>query len=168
MAISLGEFARMLTDAAIANEAEGQGIVKACELVQKTAKSYIGNYNHPGNWAQLAQATQEDRVRRGFAGNEPLLRSGDLRDSIAIDAPHRRGAEVYGFVYSSSPIARYQELGTSSIPPRPFLSTAAMEMTPQVHAILARAFFESRFHQWGAISRAISMTWDARKDVAEV
>lgn len=167
MAISLSQFARMLSDAAIASEAEGQGIVRACKLVQKTAKSYLGHYDHPGNWAQLAQATQEDRVRRGFAADEPLLRTGDLRDSIAIDAPYRNGAETYGYVFSNSPIARYQELGTVSIPPRPFLSTAAMEMTPQVHAILARAFFESRFHQWGAISRAISVTWGAAKDLAD-
>jgi hypothetical protein len=165
MPISLGEFAKLLTDAARANEAEGQGVVKACELVQKTAKSYIGHYDHPGGWAQLAEATQEDRVRRGFSANEPLLRTGDMRDSIQIDAPHRSGAEVYGF--SNSPIARYQELGTVSIPPRPFLSTAAMEMTPRVHAILARAFFAARFGEWGVISRAVRMTWDAAKDLAD-
>ncbi|HEY8126224.1 MAG TPA: hypothetical protein VIF88_12500 [Methylocystis sp.] len=157
----------MLTDAAIANEAEGLGVERACRLVQKTAKSYIGNYDHPGNWAQLAEATQADRVRQGFAANEPLLRTGDLRDSIAIDAPYRNGAETYGYVFSNSPIARYQELGTVSIPPRPFLSTAAMECEPQVHAILAAAFFEARFREWSAISRAINVTWDAAKDLAE-
>lgn len=167
MAISLSEFARLLTSAAAANEAEGEGVLKACRLVQKTAKSYIGHYDHPGNWAQLAEATQADRVRQGFPANEPLLRTGDLRDSIQVDAPHRNGAEVFGYVFSNSPVARYQELGTVSIPPRPFLSTAAMEMTPQVHAIMARAFFESRFHQWGAISRAISVTWGAAKDLAD-
>lgn len=167
MPISLGEFARMLSDAAIASEAEGEGVLKACRLVQKTAKSYIGHYDHPGGWAQLAQATQEDRVRRGFAANEPLLRTGDLRDSIQVDAPHRNGAEVFGYVFSNSAIARYQELGTVSIPPRPFLSTAAMEMTPQVHAILARAFFAARFGEWGVVSRAVRMTWDAAKGLAE-
>lgn len=167
MPISLGEFARMLTDAAIANEAEGQGIVRACELVQKTAKSYLGHYDHPGGWAQLAEATQADRVRQGFPANEPLLRTGDLRDSIAIDAPHRNGREVFGYVFSNNPIAKFQELGTVSIPPRPFLSTAAMECEPQVHRILAAAFFEARFREWGAISRAISVTWGAAKDLAE-
>lgn len=168
MAITLSEFAKLLTDAAIANEAEGQGIVKACELVQKTAKSYIGHYDHPGGWAQLAQATQADRVRQGFPANEPLLRTGSMRDSLKIDGPYHRGNETWGFVYSASPIARYMESGTSRTPPRPFLSTAAMEMTSQVHAILARAFFESRFHQWGAISHAVRMTWDSGKDLAEV
>jgi hypothetical protein len=167
MAISLGEFARMLTDAAIANEAEGQGVVKACKVVQAKAKSYIGSYDHPGNWGQLAQATQEDRARRGFPANEPLLRTGELRDSLKIDAPYRNGAETYGYVYSASPIAKYQELGTVSIPPRPFLSTAAMECEPRVHAILAKAFFEARFREWGVVSRAVRMTFDAARDLAE-
>ncbi|MDP3553083.1 HK97 gp10 family phage protein [Methylocystis sp.] len=157
----------MLTDAARASEAEGEGIVKACKLVQQTAKSYIGNYNHPGNWAQLAEATQADRVRQGFPANEPLLRTGDLRDSIAIDAPHRNGREVFGYVFSNNPIARYQELGTVSIPPRPFLSTAAMECEPQVHRILAAAFFAARFGEWEVISRAVRMTWDTAKDLAK-
>ncbi len=150
MTISLTEFARLLTDAAIANELEGQGVERACRLVQKTARSYIGHYNHPGNWAQLAQATQEDRVRRGFAANEPLLRTGDLRDSIEVDAPHRRGLETFGYVFSSNPIARYQELGTVSIPPRLFLSTATMECMPKIRTIIAAAFVRARFGAWGA------------------
>jgi hypothetical protein len=149
MAISLGEFAKLLSDAAIANEAEGEGVLKACRLVQKTAKSYIGSYDHPGNWAQLAQATQEDRVRQGFAANEPLLRRGEVRDSIQTDAPHRSWLETWGYIYSNDPIARYMELGTSTIPPRPFLSTATIECMPEIRQIIGAAFVRARFGAWG-------------------
>ncbi|MGJ0426978.1 hypothetical protein [Methylocystis sp.] len=150
MAISLGEFAKLLNDAARANEAEGEGVLKACKLVQKTAKCYIGSYDHPGSWAQLAQATQEDRVRRGFAANEPLLRTGELRDSIEVDAPHKSGMETYGFIFSSSEVARYMELGTTRAPPRPFLSTATMECMPKIRTILGASFVKARFGAWGA------------------
>lgn len=124
MAFSLSDFATaLLTAGPLIEAAQHEMLELQCEAIEARAKSYIGNYNHPGNWAQLAQATQEDRVRRGFAANEPLLRTGDLRDSIMHAVVHN-----VGYVFSNSAIARYQELGTVSIPPRPFLSTAAMEM----------------------------------------
>jgi hypothetical protein len=53
-----------------------------------------------------------ERVRNGFAANEPLPRTGQLRDSIEWTA---QGNE--GFVGSNLDIAVYQELGTSRIPP---------------------------------------------------
>jgi hypothetical protein len=45
--------------------------------------------------------------------------------------------QVSGYVGSSFPIAKWQELGTAHIPPRPFLSTAAIGLEPQLHAMMA-------------------------------
>ncbi len=166
MPISLNEFANMLMDAAKVSEAEGEGIARACKLVARKARGMIG-VEQPF-WPALAQSTIEDKARQGYKVPAPLLREGDLKRSIKIDAPYRNGEEVYGFVYSNSPIARYQELGTVSIPPRPFLSTAAMACEMQVHEIMAASFFKARFEQWRLISDILGKAWDDAKELAEV
>lgn len=107
---------------------------EACQLVEKEAKDVIGEYRAGYNWPQLAQSTQEERARLGYPPNEPLLREGDLRASIehtvAWDA---------GYVGSNSKIAVYQELGTSKIPPRPFLGGAAAAKEKEVLELGAKA-----------------------------
>jgi phage gpG-like protein len=55
------------------------------------------------------------------SATDPLLRTGELRDSISHVVDGRRAV-----VGSDDPVAIYQETGTSRIPPRPFLSTAAV------------------------------------------
>lgn len=135
MQISLAEFGqRLLAASGAAKLIEHEVLKLQCEAVEAEAKSYFGHYNHPGAWAQLAETTQKRRVHLGFNANEPLLRTGDLRDSIqhAVD-------DGVGYVFSNSPIARYQELGAPNLPPRPFLSTAAMSITGRLEEIAARS-----------------------------
>jgi hypothetical protein len=76
----------------------------------------MGTYDY--DWPQLAESTQRERERLGFAANEPLLRTGDLRESIEYTVLPREAAVEIG---SNDKIAVYQELGTSRIPPRSFL-----------------------------------------------
>lgn len=90
-------------------------------FVTKIAKSYIGHLQD--TWPELAEATKEEKERLGYgnASNDwqPLLREGDLRDSIGyFVSPHK----VH--VGSVSEIMIYQELGTNRIPPRPVLGLA--------------------------------------------
>jgi phage gpG-like protein len=88
-------------------------------MIAEEAKRVIGKYDY--DWPQLAETTKVDRVKAGFAANEPLLRTGELRDSIeytVIDDEHAA-------VGSNLEIAVYQELGTVHIPPRSFLAAAA-------------------------------------------
>ena len=95
------------------------------EAMAKEAKEWIGFY-HPG-WAPLAESTLEGwhghpgKIELGYAPpDNPLLRTGDMRDSIQSQAELASyGAE--GVIGSESKIALYQEMGTSKIPPRPFL-----------------------------------------------
>jgi hypothetical protein len=111
-------------------EALGPKIVeRACQIVQKKAKSTIGKTHDA--WPPLAESTQEDRARKGYAANEPLLRSGELRDSIEYTVS---GTE--GCVGSDSPIAVYQELGTSRIPPRSFLVSSAIASEDRIHRMV--------------------------------
>ena len=65
-------------------------------------------------------ATQERREKLGFTPNDPLLMSGDLRDTI-----EHRTAELETEIGSDSDIMVYQEFGTATIPPRPVLGPAA-------------------------------------------
>lgn len=131
MRFSIGGFAAALSGFnPLYKVAQGEMIERQCEIVEETAKSYIGNYDHPGNWPQLAESTQKDREHKGFAPNEPLLRTGDMRDSIKHAV-----VDGVGYVFSNDPIAAYQELGTAHIPPRSFLASASAAMEDRCHEI---------------------------------
>lgn len=131
---SLAEFAVFVA------EELGEGVEHAREsalelgakAIQHEAKRVLGTYLF--DWEQLAPATQADREHQGYPANEPLLRSGEMRDSIhyTIIKP---GVEAE--IGSDSDIALWQELGTETgIPPRPFLSASAAYLEkPIVHMI---------------------------------
>jgi len=105
---TLGDFVAHLStieaDLELAREA---AVVKGCQIVQKEAKAAIGNYRAGYNWPQRAESTQEDRVLKGFPANEPLLRTGSLRESIEYTAPVHEGAEVCGYVGTNHPVAKF-------------------------------------------------------------
>ena len=95
----------------------------------------------------MAQALAEQaqrmaaRVREGLseppggAGHdEPWLRSGALRDSVGAQADG-----LQAVVGSSDPAALPQELGTSRMPPRPFLVPVAAGMGEEVARAVAAA-----------------------------
>jgi phage gpG-like protein len=106
-------------------------------VVEKEAKAEIGHYQGAAGpfsaWPELADATKEDRLKSGFSENDPLLRTGELRDSIE----HTAGVDE-AVVGSNSDIAVYQELGTQHIPPRSFLGGAAVRKGEEVANILGR------------------------------
>jgi HK97 gp10 family phage protein len=118
--------------------AEHRALERAAKIVQKEAKEEIGHYQEEAgpfvHWAELAESTKEDRVRQGFAEDEPLLRTGEMRDSIEY-----RVVEREAVVGSDSPIAEYQELGTTHIPPRSFLGGAAFRKAEEVAKIVGAA-----------------------------
>ncbi|WHQ73418.1 hypothetical protein [Pantoea sp. Lij88] len=122
--MDLEQFARELSSAsatiATGLEAGFRVIVKE---IEETAKEEIGVYQPAYGpfdaWVSLAESTKADRVRQGYSEDEPLLRSGELRDSIE--------SEVVGLaaiVGTKSQIGFWQEVGTDSIPPRPFIGPA--------------------------------------------
>jgi phage gpG-like protein len=99
--------------------ARHEALEVAAVIIEGEAKAVIGTYKY--GWTELADSTKRDRERKGFPPNEPLLRTGELRDSIE----HSAGVET-AYVGSNLNIAVYQELGTSRIPPRSFLMGAAV------------------------------------------
>lgn len=119
-------------------ESQREALDRAAAVVQKEAKSLIGEYQ-PANspfaaWAELADATKEDRASQGFPDNEPLLRTGEMRDSIK-----RVASNEMAVVGSNEDKAVYQEMGTAKIPPRSFLGMAAMNKRDEIGNILGRS-----------------------------
>ncbi|MDR9052058.1 MULTISPECIES: hypothetical protein [Burkholderia cepacia complex] len=137
---SFGAFATHLMEATAKQAlALNRGLNEVAQRVEDTAKAEIGHYQ-PGvgpfqAWAQLAESTKADRVAHGFTENDPLLRSGELRDSYEH--------QVHGYVAiigSKSKIALWQELGTSrGIPPRAVLGPAVIHNHPVIMKILGGA-----------------------------
>lgn len=136
------KFAEHLLQAVAGEElALHEGLKVAVKLIEKTAKKKIGHYqNESGpfqDWAELTDVTKEDRARKGYSEDEPLLRTGDLRDSIQSEVK-----VLEGIVGSKDPVATYQEFGTATIPPRPFIGPAAFENKDKIKAIVGLAAFE--------------------------
>jgi hypothetical protein len=101
-------------------------IERACQMVQKKAKSAIGKEHEL--WAPLAESTIADKRHHGFPTPKPLLRTGELRDSIEYTVH-----ELEGSVGSNLDRAVWQELGTSRIPPRSFLVSSAIASEDKIH-----------------------------------
>lgn len=119
-------------------DATHRGLEKAARIIESEAKAEIGTYQGQAGpfaaWQELADATKADRVAQGFKENDPLLRTGDMRDSIGHVVSGHEAA-----VGSDSDIAVFQEMGTSKIPPRSFLGGAAFRKAEDVAKVLGHS-----------------------------
>ncbi len=115
----------------------GPAIVRhGAEAIRDRARSYIGTYDAKPRWPELAKSTKKERAHKGYAENEPLLRTGEMRNSIEITiSPNGLEAQIG----SDNDKAVWHELGTSRAPPRPFLQPAAVEMAPKIQRAAGRA-----------------------------
>jgi hypothetical protein len=123
-----------LAPAAIEAELAKQG-----EPILKEIKAKFGTYQ--AGWAQLAETTQEKRVKLGFAPNDPLVMSGALREAVAVKAKGDRlfiGIEA-GRITLTSPggksvdaalVMGVHEFGSTNgrVPARPVFGPVAFHM----------------------------------------
>lgn len=127
---------------------------RAAAIVERDAKQQIGDYQPeagPFNaWPELADSTKQDRVNKGFSENDPLLRTGELRDSISRQV---QGSEAA--VGSTSDVMVYQELGTDRIPPRPVLGPAALKNKDRIEKVLGDAVVHAL--EYGAASNFVPL-----------
>lgn len=135
---SLADLALHLTKATVGGlVATKSGLARAAEVLEKEAKSEFGHYQDAigpfPEWPELADSTKDDRTAKGFTENDPLLRTGDLRDSI-----HHEVDEWEAVVGSTSPIMPFHEFGTSKMPPRPVLGTALYRRMDQIVGLIGR------------------------------
>lgn len=111
---------------------------QAAKVVQHDAQERIGQYQSAsgpfGAWAELADCTKEDRVRKGYTPDDPLLRDGTLRDSIEVET-----SAMEAVVGSKMEIAAYQEFGTATIPPRPILGPAAYDNQEKIKKLIGKS-----------------------------
>jgi phage gpG-like protein len=129
-------------------EAAGPKIIeKACKIVQARAKKTLGT--NLASWVQLAAGTIADKQRQGFPTPKPLLRTGKMRDSIEYVVHGNEGA-----VGSNDPVAVFQELGTSRMPPRSFLVSSAISSSDQI-ARMATAATVAAFSGHGRNARDV-------------
>jgi phage gpG-like protein len=121
---SIGSFVNFLTaEVAVSADTGRKAALEAlAKIIAAECKRVIGTYEL--GWPQLAEATQAERERLGYSANEPLLREGTLRDSIGYEIVKPGELAIVG---STSEIAVYQELGTSTIPARSFLAATAAQ-----------------------------------------
>ncbi len=85
--------------------------------------------------ARLAEAVRADLATPpGGPHEQPWRQTGGLQASIAAttDAPRRRGR-------LQRPAAAPQELGTATIPPRPFLAPAAAALAEPIARAIGQA-----------------------------
>lgn len=122
--MKIAEFGALLAGMGAAlHEAESELVKEVAQHVAETAKGLLG-HEQP-EWPPLAESTLEDKRRHGYPVPSPLLRTGEhIRDTIEVSEPERENGAMTCYVGSSSKIALYQELGTTRIPPRPFLGLA--------------------------------------------
>jgi HK97 gp10 family phage protein len=105
------------------------------------AKEMFGHYQRENmgpfdEWEELKKETKDDRVSKGYKPNDPLLREGNLRDSISHSVSNKSVT-----VGSTSQIMVYQEFGTSRIPPRAVLGPAMFRMKQRIKTLAAKAMF---------------------------
>lgn len=121
--------------------AEHRALERVSKIIEADAKSQIGHYQDAVGgfpaWAELADSTEAEKAKLGYPVDAPLLREGDLRESITHEVGH--GDAVIG---SKSSIAEYHEFGTETIPPRPFIGPAAFKSKDKIERILGQAIVE--------------------------
>lgn len=111
--------------------------VDACALeVENSAKSKLGTYQPERGqfeaWAPLAARTIQERIELGFTPNEPLLRTGHLRDSISHKVEPVYPNFVNAVIGSDCDYALIQEIGgttpeNTEVPPRSFLGMSLFQ-----------------------------------------
>jgi phage gpG-like protein len=124
--MTISEFAAILERSiAEMRPALAVGLDRVGSLAETLAVSYIGE--EMPSWPPLAESTIRDKERKGYRVPAPLLRTGQMRDSIQREVDPIDLSVVVG---SAEKIALYQEMGTSRIPPRPFLSLGLQNALP--------------------------------------
>jgi hypothetical protein len=139
----LAAFSEHILKTALAEEIAIRSTLGKCaKAVEVEAKSEIGHYQDEAGpfaaWADLADSTKEDRVRKGYTEDDPGLRSGEMRDSIGT-ALSVTGLEAQ--IGSDDDHLAFFELGTSKQPPRSVLGTALVRKMPEIQEALGLTVF---------------------------
>ena len=121
-----------------------EGLEQCAASIEKTAKDEFGHYQDaagPFNaWDPLAESTKADRLSKGFSEDEPLLRTGEMRDSITHEVD---GLEAV--VGAKDQKMVWHEFGTNRIPPRPVLGPALVRNKSKILKIIGHTAVSGLF-----------------------
>lgn len=117
----------------------------AVKIVKEDAQQQIGHYQDAVQaqrgdigvfpaWAPLADSTEREKERLGYPLDAPLLRDGEMRESIDGEA-----MGLKGIVGSKDEKMMYHELGTERMPPRPVLGPAAAKHEEEIQRLMLEA-----------------------------
>jgi phage gpG-like protein len=114
------------------------GLEKCAVKVETTAKDEIGHYQagigpFPA-WADLADSTEEQKAKKGYPSDAPLLATGEMQNSIT-HTTHLLEA-VIG---STDKKMVYHEFGTLKMPPRPVMGPAVLRNREYIRRVLGAA-----------------------------
>jgi len=148
---SFSELANVLETRAVAAVAAARAaLTEGAQLVKKTAQEKIGEYQPAAGdlpaWAPLSPVTQADRVAKGFSPDNPLLRTGALRDSIEIRPVTEDDVLVGVFDPEMETIAGAMEYGyynvraQTPVPPRSFIRGSAFELARPIGESIGKAY----------------------------
>lgn len=117
--MSLLEFAGVMGRmGAFIHVAREKALEYAAVAIETEARRVLGTYDY--GWAQLAESTQDQRESLGYTPNDPGLRSGEMKDSVA----HNIEGDT-AHIGSDDDKAVWFEIGTDKQPARSFLMGAA-------------------------------------------
>lgn len=120
-----------------------EGLRIIAKRIERDAKVEIGTYQDavgpfPG-WPELAEATKDDRVSKGFSENDPLFRTGQRKDDITHAV---QGLEAAIGTPEGAPtaiIAVVEEFGNEREPARPVLGPAAFKNKATIQKLVGAA-----------------------------
>ena len=132
--LGLKSFATFLGERAEIMVPTGQlALVSIATALKSSTRSSYGDQSLP----DLSEATQADRVAKGYSPNQPLYRDGALlRDSV-----EEMVGPGFAAVGSSQPVAVYQEFGFvnartgKAVPPRPAFRLGFEKAAARIMAI---------------------------------
>jgi phage gpG-like protein len=115
-------------------------LVGLAAAIERLARLHIGDAARHGlqQAAEQLQASVQETLSRlpGEDHAAPWLRTGSLRGSVSSQID-----DATALIGSDDPIAVDQELGTRTIPPRPFLSSTAAAEGERAADTFAAAMF---------------------------
>lgn len=102
---------------------------------EERAKNKLGEYQGESGpfpaWAALAESTITEKSDKGFPVPSPLLRTGELRESISWRVVKEDANSIVVELSAADP-AEFHEFGTVNMPPRPFLGPSIYEAVEEI------------------------------------